>query len=455
MKIKLRLALQFSFFVIAILSFILVTIYFYRSYSSREDYYLRLEERLDGIIKDYFENDGLNAESIKAFQDKYFLYLLEKNVEVYNAKAEKIYQYTEPKKRIDNFFINQVINNGQVTFEDGSVQYLGQKFRFENGEVGVIFISAIDRVGLKKLEDLKAISIWAMIIGTLLSFIFGALYSSRAVQPFQEIISQVNQIGISQLSKRLVVNSNNDEISQLANTFNNMLERLEDSFKMQKNFINHASHEFRTPLTAIIGSLEVALMKKRTNDEYVKTLSEVLNEAEQLKELITILLNIASKDNFENSASLEEIRVDDWIFESKIEILKTNPDAEINLNFELPDSEKSLIIFGNKKMLNLVIINLLLNSIKFSDNKPIHINLYVNGNFIFVDVIDKGIGIPKSEIEQITETFYRASNARNYRGTGLGLTLVNKILKIHNGYLIIDSQENIGTKITIKLPIIS
>lgn len=455
MKIKLRLALQFSFFVIAILSFILVTIYFYRSYTSRGDYYIRLEERLDDIVKDYFEKEKFDSVSIADFEDRYFLYLLEKNIEAFNEKNEKIYEYTKPKKEIEIYLINQARNNGQTTFENGDVQFFGKKFQFKNGQTGVIFISAIDRVGIKKLEDLKIVSFWAMIIGSILSFIFGALYSSRAVQPFQEIIAQVNQIGISQLSKRLVVNSNNDEISQLANTFNKMLERLEDSFQMQKNFINHASHEFRTPLTAIIGSLEVALMKNRTNEEYVKTLSEVLNEAEQLKELTTILLNIASKDNFENSTSLEEIRADDWIFESKTELLKTSPEAEINLNFELPDSEKSLIIFGNKKMLNLVSINLLSNALKFSDNKPVQINLYVSGAYIFIDVIDKGIGIPKAEIEQITDTFYRASNARNYRGTGLGLTLVNKILKIHNGYLIIDSQENIGTKITIKLPIIS
>lgn len=274
----------------------------------------------------------------------------------------------------------------------------------------------------------------------------------KMLKPINEIINQVNIITDSNLNLRLSVGNGKDELGELAITFNNMLERLENSFELQQNFVASASHELRTPLTSIIGSIEVLLSRHRSLDEYKIVLQTVLEEAERLHKLSDGLLSIAQASSDINNITMEYIRIDELLEESKNAVQNQMSESKMDLYFEsMPENSDDLLIKGNRNLLIIAFENLLENANKFSENKFIKINFTNSPETICITINDTGIGIPKKDLKNVFQTFYRAENARSFSGSGVGLSLCQKIFLLHNGNLSIESELGIGTKATVVL----
>ena len=231
-----------------------------------------------------------------------------------------------------------------------------------------------------------------------------------------------------------------------------MLERIERSFELQQNFVANASHELRTPLTSIIGNIEVSLSRQRTTDEYKAILKTILEEAERLHKLSDGLLNIAQASVDINSIKLEYIRIDELLEESKNVVQNQMPESKMELSFvNMPSDSDNLLISGNKNLLMIAFENIFENANKFSDNKDVKIELVYSPEKVLINVSDTGIGIPDKDLLNVVQTFYRAENARQFSGSGVGLSLSQKIFLLHKGNLSIQTELGKGTVVTIML----
>ncbi len=232
-----------------------------------------------------------------------------------------------------------------------------------------------------------------------------------------------------------------------------MLQRLETSFEMQKTFIANASHELRNPLTAILGEVEVTLHQNRSEREYIHSLRKISGEAERLQNLTANLLSLSKSNVKRQDLQLEDIRMDEFVWEMKVLIHQKIPKNCVLIEIkDLPEDSELLVLKANKMLLKTAFSNILENACKFSGNAKVHLQLRANEQGIEVSVEDGGIGIPKEEIENILEPFYRCSNARGFKGFGIGLPLSHKIIRLNGGVMRITSELNKGTRVNVFFP---
>ena len=267
---------------------------------------------------------------------------------------------------------------------------------------------------------------------------------------------KVNSISTENLHLRLNIGKGKDEVSELAHTFNNMLDRLETSFESQNNFVSNASHELSTPLTSIIGEAELALQKDRTPERYREAMHIILRESERLKAIIQSLLNLAQTGFDGKKQNWELLRADELLLEAKNAVDRIYPDNNVQIDYTLfPEDDEKLHIKGNAQLLVLAFTNIILNACKYSGNKVVVAALAASNTKLFIFIKDRGIGIPEHELAHIYDPFFRASNTGDIKGYGIGLPLARNIIRLHKGDINVSSVVDQGTEVQITLPNIS
>jgi signal transduction histidine kinase len=270
--------------------------------------------------------------------------------------------------------------------------------------------------------------------------------------PINKIIQQIKKIKVNDLSIRIDEGNKKDEIALLAMNFNKMLDKLQNSFDSQKLFLAGASHELKTPLTSIMGEIEVTLMKNRTDEEYRYVLNSILDEIKLLNSLTNSLLELAQTSaDFANLAH-SNIRIDELLISVQRELLEKFIKKEIKVNFiKLPDDEKHIMVSGNENLLKIAIKNIVDNACKYSENN-VEVNFDFDEKFIYLIIKDSGIGISEDEKQKIFTPFFRAQNTKSVKGRGIGLSIVKKIIELHDGDIIVNSKLNQGSEFIVKLP---
>jgi signal transduction histidine kinase len=349
--------------------------------------------------------------------------------------------------------LDQVRLNGSVKFRQGPYEalgifYTGRYDRF------VALAAATDIYGMQKLRSLKIILLVTFCLSLIIIYFAGKLFSGRALKPIKRVMDQVDKITISNLNARVDEGNGKDEMSRLGKTFNKMLGRLESAFIIQKDFIANASHELRTPMTAITGQLEVVLMSPRHKEEYKKTLNSVLEDMKNLGLISNKLLLLAQASDDNSKLFFAELRVDDAIWQARSEILKRNPDFHIQISFEEKmDDERFFKLLGSETLLKIALANLMENGCKYSNNHTVELSLEHADEQIILNFKDQGIGIAEEDINLIFQPFYRAKNACERKGHGIGLSLVDKIVALHHGQIIVESELCKGSLFRIVLPV--
>lgn len=286
-----------------------------------------------------------------------------------------------------------------------------------------------------------------------MSYLLGRFYAKEIMMPISNITQRVNDISATNLHLRLDIKNKKDELGQLASTFNTMLDRLETSFEIQSNFISNASHELKNPLTAILGEIEISQNKERTADEYKTSLNKIEVEAARLDVLISSLLKLAQTEFDNKGLIIEPIRIDELLLSVKQNFNNIHPENNIVFDFSLlPENPDALIIQGNKSLLSIAFSNVLDNAGKFSGNQKVIIKIETTSKTVQITITDMGMGIPKDELKNIFEPFYRATNVRGVKGFGVGLPLTYRIVKLHSGQLQIDSDVEKGTVVKFSFP---
>jgi signal transduction histidine kinase len=436
-----------------ILIFLGSSVYYYLSNYSYADFYKRLEARVSVAEKHYFETNQKNAQILKNIREEHLELLSdEKEYVLYCPNAISIKQLADTHSIPVNF-LKLVYTKQFADFQKGDIFYHGKKRESKKGFYFII-VSAKNYYNTHHLILLKKVLFAGGFISILIIIYLTYIFSKRFFEPINKIITKVNSISTDNIHLRLDDIKNTVEINRLTTTFNNLLNRIEIAFETNKNFISNASHEFGTPLTAIIGEADVALLKDRTPAEYKEALQKILNQSERLNKISQSLLFLAQIGYKENKLNYTILRTDELILQANEIMNQLVPKNNIKIDFELlPENPKKLKIFGNKELLLLAITNILTNACKYSSNKPVVVSLASTNNEILMIIKDQGIGIPESELAFIYDPFFRASNTASYDGYGIGLPLTQNIIKIHKGELLISSVQHKGVTVQVKIPI--
>lgn len=347
----------------------------------------------------------------------------------------------------DNNYLNK-LKPSIITFEEQN-DFLISRIKIDfHGEKNIIIeILTTKEILTSTLENILYILSFILPIILILAVIAGNFLIYKSFSPIENILFELKQINANDLSARLKTTKNEDEINQLINEVNNLLSRLESSFERISQFSSDASHELKTPLTIIRGEIEVTLRKERTTDEYKNALNNSLNELTLIEQTINDLLFLAKNEKDLILDKQENFYFDELIDESINEIKSFAKLHQVEINFVLEDS---IEFKGFPNLLKIALKNTLKNAIQFSHkNSQVIVKSYINDGIFNISIQDFGIGIPLNEQEKIFEKFYRTDKSRNKNsgGTGLGMSILKKIIDIHKGIIEIKSKENIGTTI--------
>ena len=347
----------------------------------------------------------------------------------------------------DDNYLNK-LKPSIITFEEQN-DFLISRIKIDfHGEKNIIIeILTTKEILTSTLENILYILSFILPIILILAVIAGNFLIYKSFSPIENILFELKQINANDLSARLKTTKNEDEINQLINEVNNLLSRLESSFERISQFSSDASHELKTPLTIIRGEIEVTLRKERTTDEYKNALNNSLNELTLIEQTINDLLFLAKNEKDLMVDKQENFYFDELIDESINEIKSFAILHQVEINFVLEDS---IEFKGFPNLLKIALKNALKNAIQFSHkNSQVIVKSYINDGIFNISIQDFGIGIPLNEQEKIFEKFYRTDKSRNKNsgGTGLGMSILKKIIDIHKGIIEIKSKENIGTTI--------
>lgn len=453
MKTQLKIAL---FLIITNIIIVLLfggTIYYFSYNYSYADFYKRLQTRATISAKYNFDKESIDAESYRSIRREHLEKLNEEKEYLFQIENETDLTKLAEKIMLPQSFLQNINKNKIATLQINDTFYTGISHS-STQKTYIVIISAKNYYATHHLMFIRNIIIGAIILVTLITVYVSFFFSKHIFDPIKNITDKVKQISTDNIHLRIEERDNDNEISQLISTFNDLLNRLETAFETQKNFISNASHEFGTPLTYIMGETEVMLMKERTAEEYQQSLASILTQAERLNQITQTLLYLAQTGYTNKKVNFEILRTDELLWQTKEMVDKLNPKNNIVIDFSLlPENPFKLKVMGNKQLLYLAFTNILTNACKYSNNKPVQVSIASTDNQVILLFKDQGIGIPESEIQFIYDPFFRATNTSHFEGYGIGLPLTRNIIKIHNGKLHVTSVLNQGTTVQIKLPL--
>ncbi len=349
--------------------------------------------------------------------------------------------------------MNEILKKKEIEFNIGKYQGIGLLYSYK-GQPYIVTAAAYDGYGRDNLSELRGSLSVMFLAGLSVLFAAGYVLSGMALRPIRHIIRETGHITATHIDRRLPVSNSGDEIGELGNAFNALLDRLEKSFEAQKRFVSNVSHELRTPLAAIIAELDLSLQKERTPGQYRKAMSNVLNDGHRMTKLIDGLLNLAKAEYQKEGIKMEETRLDELLLDTRTLLLRAHPEYHIEIVFEqdTSDDDRMITVLGNQYLLNIAFSNLIENNCKYSSDKSSYIQISFWKGFSVVRLSDNGIGMTDSEKENIFTLFYRGGADKSIGGHGIGMALARKIIRLHRGDIIVNSEYGHGTTFVIELP---
>ena len=453
MQIRTRLTLQFMSTGVIIMVIASAAIYYFSSGYRQEDFYERLQNKAVTTTKLLIEVEEVDISLLRRIERDNPMSLPKEKIIILNYHNEILYSSDEENViRYDQDLLDRIRLNGNVRFRQDEFEALGFLFA-DKYDRFVVIAAASDIFGYKKLQNLRTILVIVSVTSMVLFLIAGLFYSGRALQPIARVIEQVDDISISSLDLRVDEGNGQDEIARLALTFNKMLERLESAFKVQKNFIANASHEIRTPLTAITGQLEVVLLRERNREQYEEAIQSALEDIKNLTNITNRLLLLAQASSEVQELNFTPVRVDETLWSSREEILRRNTKNQVKIILDdTIKEENNLIVKGDFQLLKTAMINLLDNACKYSLDHISNVTVSSKNGQLIVEISDNGIGISEEDIPHIFEPFHRGHNSHNVRGHGIGLSLVERIVRLHQGNISVESILGQGSRFTVSIP---
>lgn len=339
----------------------------------------------------------------------------------------------------------------------GSERYYSYCLMLDQGNLSGLILQGVVNENARKtlLSRILNISLLILPILAVIAIIGGYISAGRSLKPIKEMNEAAASITDGEdLSNRINIGAGNDELHQLANTFNKMFERLETSFEDEKQFTADISHELRTPVSAILAQAQLSLEKERTGEEYRNALQLIERQSIRMKNIVEDMLRFSRLERLEKLDAAQETELS-FLTLAVCEEQSARKENGISLKIEI---EEDINILADTDMMIRLINNLISNAYRYGkENGHIYVTLKKQDNKAYLEVADDGIGIDEKDIKRIFERFYQSDKSRIVKGNtfsiGLGLATVKKIAQLHGGSVSVKSTVGKGSKFTVVLPI--
>lgn len=300
-------------------------------------------------------------------------------------------------------------------------------------------------------NQLAGIMLAALVISVfvVLIVVFMGLYFVKSIcQPLAQISATARKLAKGDFSERIAI-KNNDEIGDLSRSFNDMADELENSEQIKNDFISSVSHELRTPLTAIKGWSET-LAGGYDPETFGKGMKVITGETQRLERMVEELLDFSRIQSGHFSLQMSTLDVIAELDDALLIYIDKAKKENITINYNEP--EFLCAVYGDKNRLRQVFINIIDNALKYTDaGGSIDINAEKQDTTMTITVSDTGCGIAPADLPKVKAKFYKANSTRH--GSGIGLAVADEIIAMHGGTLELESELNVGTTVTITLPL--
>lgn len=440
MNFKYRLALFFTLYVAMILAVSSVSIYLLYKANRKSDFYMRLKARCDSTLKDYVRIKIENVPE-KPTARKRRLYL--ENMTVFNEKGEILYKEEDSAAKLPPIgTIGYFRQKKDISFEHNGMECI----TFYSPEKDLYVMGgAYDRTGFRKVNNLAYILIGVFSCCLMLTAATSYFIVEKSMQPLLVLSEHMKSISTNNLGWKVDEKPGEDEITQISVHFNAMLDRLKRGIEGQNSFVRHASHEIRTPLANMLSQTEAALNQNLGPTELKSVLLSLKEDQTEMIGLTNSLLTLSQIEIVGNSLDLQSERIDELLFETVSLAEKLFPNIVLSLFFmNAPSSESELTYRCNASLIKSVFRNLIKNAYQYSLDKKVEISICSSESSLSVIFENVAHGLSKVEIDNLFVPFFRGANAQGTKGYGLGLSIIKRILDIHEAVV---SYEHVDEKL--------
>lgn len=450
MSIKQRITIWFGALVASLL--LLFSLFIYQTYESYRQSLMRNRLQRRAIAGQlYFQNRN-------EFHRSTYLTLPDQHETIIGPGNEVIYRSSGPNDFKLTTGLLAEAREKEVYFNyDGhpwNAKKEGVALSFQvDGVKYVSVVTAYDLAGRQASNSLLFILFVGNIVLLVIVAFAGFWFARRSMRPFDQLIHQMNPASVNDFSFRLQSTSQADEAAYLANSFNELLGRLQSLANSQEHFVAYASHEIRTPLTVVKGILETSIAYDKQLNEVRTSMEKALFRLEDAITLANSLLQLAEVEGLQSVKMQQDVNIVDTILDSISYFGEKHPDQLIELTLSDIFTEKSeaTYVMGSSVLLRTVLINILDNASKYSGKKPVKLDVDLTDQQLVITITDQGMGIPAEQLGEIFMPMMRANNVGKVPGFGLGLTIAKKIIDIHRGTLTVRSKP-METSVAIELP---
>lgn len=420
---------------------------FFLIYETKND----LDKSSKIIVSYLIEGSSVNEANLSKYAEteNITISIFDKNKNLYfsSAKVDNTYFPGElnnkPIKELNNISLSY-INNNMFILYNSELTLNGQKYP--------MVLTKDLTTTINYVVTLAFILLGSCTFLLLMMISIGSRTSKKMLRPIYAMTNTAKSISAKALDTRLDVVDSHDELKDLAETFNGMLDRLQESYELQNRFVSDASHELRTPISVIQGYANLLNRWGKEDKEVLdESVTAIRNEAENMKELVEKLLFLARTDKSTQKMEKEIFSVNELIDE----ILKET--RMIDGHHVIANNKNDTVyINADRKLIKQALRIFIDNSIKYTpEGGTIKVNSFVQKKMLNIVIEDSGMGISKEDLPHIFDRFYRCDKARTRQGggTGLGLSIAKWIIGKHKGSIEVESALNKGTKINIILPL--
>lgn len=430
--LKLRIVVWYTLWIIILLSFQLLIVGFSAEYLFEKRIKERVAEQLKEAIEDIeYKKGAVDFSDVDFFEDGVFISIYDEDGNLLSGR--------------------DMLPWSRYPYAQRNIRKAGNWFYLDQEHLGYYVRAASEAGSLSALYSGESLFILILLpIVTVIVVAGGYLIVSRSLKPLEEVTRAASGISDgNDLSKRIGQTNSAKEIAELSKTIDAMLERLETSFKSEKQFISDASHELRTPVSVIRAESEYAESNMDNKEEVMHSLSVIKQESNRMASLISQLLSMARYETGRSQMSKTKLDLS-AMAQMTAEVMER--EAEQKRIKIISKIEEGVFIDGDETLITRLMINLISNAIAYGkENGHILIRLEKEASFAHLEVEDDGIGIDEEDLLKIWDRFYQADNSRHSEGLGLGLSMARWIVNVHDGNIECKSQKGVGTTFIVTL----
>lgn len=445
MRLKYRFPLFFSVTISILLAVVMMVIYYLFADFRKTEFRSRLYEKAETAGRLFIEVKEVDSLLLAIIDKNSAGKMRREAVRIYDDGMNLLYSSGDSTIAPFSFDeLKKVKKTGQV-FWNKDVDVFGLHYPFSNKDY-YIFIAAQDKYGIRKLNYLKFLLVCSYLASIALIWLVSFHLSRITLRTLLNVTQQIKDSNTHSRKINIGELKYEDEIKALATSFNLLMDRIQEAYASQQEFTSNAAHELRTPLARITSQLENLLKSGSASPAMEKDLTGILQEAYQLSDIITSLLLLSKIEADPVAKDFRNVRIDEILFGARAQLTRTFPDFKFHFTIENTTADETKMeVSGDETLLGVAFLNILRNAYSYSDNQSVVCQLKQSEGRLEVRIVNSGDTPEIKDTRQLFATFKRGSNAKNKSGSGIGLSIVQRILRYHRAslaYQIPDKRTN-------------